>query len=74
MLQVLPMALTAVIRFKTTPKLEARAKRVLRLRNAGRANRETISDLGREWFLSRLVEEERQLGLVPLEASLEAKQ
>lgn len=59
------MALTKIIRFKVTPKFEARAQRVLRLRNAGKVNPETLSDVGRAWFAARLQQEEAALGIAP---------
>ena len=57
------MAMTSLIRFRVAPKVESRALRVLKLRNTGRANTETISDFGREGFVQRLEAEERALGI-----------
>jgi len=62
------MGMEATIRFRVPPKLRRRAEKVVALRNAGRVNKETISDLGRDYFISRLLAEERELGIAPAEA------
>lgn len=63
------MSLTTDIRFRVTPKIKARAARVVRLRSEGRGKPETISDFGREGFMKRLLAEEAELGLTQKEAA-----
>jgi hypothetical protein len=51
------------IRFRVEPNLRKRAEKVIRLRSAGRVNKENISTFGREGFFQWLIRAEEELGI-----------
>jgi hypothetical protein len=55
--------MNADIRFRVNPKLRARAEKVLKAINSGKANPNTMSDFGRESFHAWLIKTEQELGI-----------